>query len=53
MARKFKIPAPRKVKRNPLARALGNAKYRARVVPKPGAYQRRAKHTRPVEPDDA
>jgi hypothetical protein len=47
MARKLKVPVPRKLKRNPMARELGSAKYKARIVAKVGVYRRRAKHPKP------
>jgi hypothetical protein len=47
MARKLKPPAPRKVKRNPMAIALAGGKYRGRIVPRQGAYKRRPKHAKP------
>jgi hypothetical protein len=46
MTRRKKRPAAKKLKRNPLARALGSGVFRARVVPKPGVYKRRPKHPR-------
>jgi hypothetical protein len=53
MARKIRPPAPRKVKRNPLARDLATGKYRARVVPRQGAYRRRGKHPKPPVDDSS
>ena len=39
-----KLPKPRKIQRNPHARALGQSLFRKRVVEKPGVYRRRPKH---------
>jgi hypothetical protein len=36
-------------KRNPLARELATGKFRLRVVERPDAYKRRAKHKLPPE----
>jgi hypothetical protein len=36
-------------KRNPLARELATGKFRPRVVERPDAYKRRAKHRLPPE----
>ena len=36
-------------KRNPLARELATGKFRPRVVERPDAYKRRAKHKLPPE----
>ena len=49
MAKRIRKVAPRKLKRNPLARVLAGAKYRPRVVKKAGLYKRRAKHRKPDE----
>jgi hypothetical protein len=43
-ARRKKLRAPPKIRRNPLARALAGAKYRPRVVKKADTYKRRPKH---------
>ena len=49
MGRKLKLPKPRKIRRNPMARELGAGKFRPRVVPREGGYRRRPKHSRPSE----
>jgi hypothetical protein len=53
MARTLKLPAARKVRRNPMARELGGGKYHPRVVAQPARYRRRAKHPRPPPGEDA
>jgi len=50
MARKAKPLKAKKLRRNPHARALGTALFRARVVKRPDVYRRRPKHARPPEP---
>jgi hypothetical protein len=47
MGRKLKLSAPRKIRRNPMARELGAGKFRPRVVPREGGYKRRPKHAKP------
>ncbi len=42
-------PRAKKIRRNPLARALATGKFRARVVPKIGAYKRRPEHLPPED----
>jgi hypothetical protein len=49
MARKAKPLKARKLRRNPHARALGTALFRARVVKRPDVYRRRPKHAKTVE----
>jgi hypothetical protein len=51
MGRKLKLPAPRKLHRNPMARALGAGKFQARVVPRESGYRRKPKHPKPA-PDE-
>lgn len=41
MARKIRARKPKKIRRNPLARALGGARYRPRIVKPAKAYKRR------------
>jgi hypothetical protein len=48
MARKIKLPKPKKMRRNPMARELAAGKFRARVVPREAGYQRRDKHPKPA-----
>jgi hypothetical protein len=52
MSKTPKRPKVRKLKRNPLAKALGSAKFRPRVVPKPGVYKRRPRTPKPVESEE-
>jgi hypothetical protein len=52
MARRVKKPARKKISRNPLARVLAGAKYRARVVKPVGLYTRRPKHRKPAAEDE-
>jgi hypothetical protein len=47
MTRKAKPIRPRKIRRNPHARALGDALFRPRVVRPPDAYRRKPKHRKP------
>jgi hypothetical protein len=52
MARRLKKPAPKKIRRNPLARVLASGKFRNRVVKPVGLYKRRPKHRKSdVAPD--
>jgi hypothetical protein len=48
MARKIKLPRPKKIRRNPMARQLATGKFRARLVPREGGYRRRGKHPKPA-----
>ena len=41
-----KLPKPRKIVRNPYARALSDALFRKRVVKREDVYRRRPKHRR-------
>jgi stalled ribosome alternative rescue factor ArfA len=50
--KKPKLPKPKKVRRNPHARALASPLFRARAVKGPDSYRRRPKHRRPVAGDD-
>lgn len=43
---------PKKLRRNPVAQGLADAKFRPRVVKAPGTYRRRPKHVRPPEPEE-
>ncbi len=52
MSKTPKRPKVRKIKRNPLARALTSPKFRPRVVPKIGAYKRRLKHPPEVDSEE-
>lgn len=49
MSKTPKRPKATKIRRNPLARELATRKFRARIVPKIGAYKRRPKH---IPPED-
>jgi hypothetical protein len=49
MAKKARPVRKKAVRRNPLARVLAGAKFRLRVVPKPGLYKRRPKHRKEGE----
>ena len=49
MAKRLKRKAPKKLRRNPLARALAGATFRPRVVKAEGVYKRRPKHRKPAE----
>ena len=49
MARKARPLKVKKLRRNPHARALGTALFRARVVKRPDIYRRRPKHAKTVE----
>jgi hypothetical protein len=48
MRNRRKRKPPRKIRRNPFAKALAGGKFRVRVVKDIGAYRRRAKHRRPA-----
>ena len=50
--KKPKLPKPKKVRRNPHARALASGLFRSRVVKAPGVYRRRTKHRRPPNGDE-
>jgi hypothetical protein len=52
MARRVKKPAARKLRRNPLARALAGGTFRPRVVKPVGLYKRRPKHKKPGVEDE-
>lgn len=49
-----KLPKPKKIVRNPHARALGEGLFRKRVVKRLDEYRRKAKHLKPTsdEPID-
>ena len=49
MTKRASKPKPRKIRRNPLAKALATPKYRPRVVKRVDAYKRRPKHPDPPE----
>jgi hypothetical protein len=49
MARKAKRPLGRRLRRNPMARALAGGKYGSKVVPRKDRYKRRPKHKKPPE----
>jgi hypothetical protein len=51
MARKPKRPRARRLKRNPVARALSTGRFRKRVVEPRDAYRRRPKHAPPPDPE--
>ncbi len=53
MVKKRKTTAPRKLKRNPVARALRSPLFREKVVPGPARPRRRPKHPKPLEEDVA
>ena len=42
--KKPKLPKPKKVRRNPHARALASQLFQARIVKGPGVYRRTPKH---------
>jgi len=46
--KKPKLPKPKKLRRNPHARALASPLFQSRVVKGPCAYRRRQKHRKPV-----
>ncbi len=50
--KKPRLPKPKKIRRNPHAKALGSALYRSRVVKRPGTYIRRPKHRKVAEGED-
>ena len=50
--KKPKLPKPKKISRNPHARALASDLFRARVVKGPGVYRRRTKHRKPPNTDE-
>jgi len=49
--KKPKLPKPKKISRNPHARALASGLFKNRVVKGPGVYRRRSKHPKPPNPD--
>ena len=49
MAKRLKRRAPKKIRRNPLARVLAGAKYRPRIVKAVVTYKRRPKHRKVAE----
>jgi stalled ribosome alternative rescue factor ArfA len=50
--KKPKLPKPKKIRRNPHARALASGLFQNRVVKGPGVYRRRTKHQKPPSPDE-
>ncbi len=50
--KKPKLPKPKKLRRNPHARALASPLFQSRMVKGPGTYQRRPKHNKPVAADE-
>jgi hypothetical protein len=52
--KRVKQPRAKKIRRNPLAKALGEGIYRKpRIVERADAYKRRPKHPKPpAEPDE-
>ena len=53
MVKKRKTTAPRKLKRNPVARALSSPLFREKVVERPDRPRRRPKHAKPLKEDVA
>jgi hypothetical protein len=49
MARKARRPLGRRLRRNPVARALAGGKYAKRVVERKDRYKRRPTHRKPPE----
>jgi stalled ribosome alternative rescue factor ArfA len=47
-----KIPKPKKLRRNPHARALASPLFQSRVTKRPGVYRRRPKHQKPDAADE-
>jgi hypothetical protein len=52
MSKTPRRPKAKKIKRNPLARALASPKFRARVVPKPGTYSRKRQRLPEVDSEE-
>ena len=52
LMKKPKLPKPKKLSRNPHARALASPLFQNRVVKGPGVYRRRPKHQKPVAGDE-
>ena len=51
--KRVKQPQPRKIRRNPLAKALGEGIYRKpRVVERADVYKRRPRHKKPAATGD-
>ena len=50
--KKPKLPKPKKVRRNPHARALGSPLFQSRIVKGPGTYRRRPKHAKASRGDE-
>jgi hypothetical protein len=48
-AKTAKRPKAKKLRRNPIAKALGSGLFKPRVKPKPGLYKRRPKHRKPED----
>jgi hypothetical protein len=53
MVKKRKTTAPRKLKRNPVARALSSPVFRERKVERPDRPRRKPKHPKPLEEEVA
>ena len=52
VVKKPKLPKPKKVRRNPHARALASPLFQSRVVKGPGVYRRRPKHQKAARVDE-
>jgi hypothetical protein len=50
--KKPKLPKPKKVSRNPHARALASPLFQSRIVKGPGTYRRRPKHPKAAGGDE-
>jgi hypothetical protein len=51
MVRKRKAAAPRKLKRNPIARSLRSPLFRERQIDPPDRPRRQPRHRKPLETD--
>jgi hypothetical protein len=50
--KKPKLPKPKKLRRNPHARALASALFQSRIVKGPGVYRRRPKYQKTPGADE-
>ncbi len=53
MAAKRKKAAPRKLKRNPIARALSSPLFHEKVVKRPDRPRRKPKHPKPPDEEES
>ena len=53
MVRKRRKAAPRKLKRNPVARSLSSPLFREKAVERPDRPRRKPKHPKPLDAEES